>query len=197
MEGIFYYWIMWACWIIVTFWMKKGTQRFWYSFFILLNIFVSQTYVQLLEFNIGLSFFLFTLAGILGSIQQKRYIHTVMTAFTIALSYSSLQLFFVYDPVWFIADVKVVSSVVAFVIALFLGKDYVHSFSCLLIGLCYGELIFWIVISSIYKPVTIGDASFLETMVFATCFLYIWIAMKSITSSLEGIVEKNAKEKEG
>lgn len=197
MEGIFYYWFMWASWIVVTFWMKKGKKRVWYSFFILLNLSVSQMFVQLNEFKLGLSYLLFALLGLIGLLHQKRYVHTILTVFTIALSYASLQMFYVYDPVWFIYDVRIFCSFIAFLLAIFLGKDNVHSFSCLLTGLCYGELIFWFVISSIYKPVTVGDVLFLETVVFTTSFFLFWVVLKSLTSSLELLIEKNVKEKEG
>lgn len=196
MEGIFYYWVMWGFWIITTFWMKKNNVRFWFSFFILSNIAVSHLYWQLKDFSFNFSYLLFLIFGMMMMNQTKHYIFSVFSVLTISFAYAAIKLVYVYDPVLFWIDIQIVSAIMTCWLSLLLGRKKKQSFAYLLTGLCYGEALFWFIISSIYKPVTVGGFPFLETIVLSNAFLFLWELLKGITNFLEQLVEKTVKEKQ-
>lgn len=197
MEGIIYYWVMWCGWTIVTFWMGKGKRRWLYAFFIMINIIVSGTYWPFSFGEIGLSYLLFLLFGIFSLSRTNEKVLSTFSVATIAFAYAGIELFHVYDPVWFWGNVSVICAIVSFILSLLLGKTNEQTLAYFLTGVCVGDALFWAVIFEVLDyPITIGNRSFLDTISYVGIFFTLWILFKSITKWLEQFVDKTVKEKE-
>ncbi|WP_243290078.1 hypothetical protein [Bacillus sp. FJAT-47783] len=197
MEGIIYYWTMWFGWTIVTFWMEKGKRRWLYASFIMMNIIVSQSYWSFSFGQIGFSYFLFILFGIFNLRRTKKKVHSTFSVATIAFAYAGIELFHVYDPVWFFGNVSIICALLSFILSLLLSKTYEETLAYTLTGVCLGDALFWTVIFQVMNyPITIGSPPFLDTISYVGIFFTLWLLFKSLTKWLEQLVDKTIKEKE-
>lgn len=196
MEGIFFYWIFWCYWIIVTFWMKKETKRMVYAIFILLVIMASLKQVTFSFGTVGLSYLLIGIVFLGRLVLHGYQIYSTFAVVIIAFAYAALQLFYVYDPIWFLDKLIFISSMMTGILALLLGKNTQHCITILVLGQSIGELFFWIVAYRIvHVQVEIGYLAYMETLTVSSLCVGVWFAFKWVTKSLEQFVDKSVKGK--
>lgn len=195
MEGYIYYWLMWSFWIILTFFFPKTNERFLLSFFILADLSVSAVFIHLPFFRIGLAFLLFVMLGVCLLRQKKHLLYSAMAVLIIAIAYAGVKLVHLIDPVWFVIDVSMILSFLCCFLAVCFSKEVAVGASYLILGCCYGEIVFSLTVSSFHRPVIIGDPSFLDLLTMGLFCLLLWFLMKSIAAALEFYVKKNVKEK--
>ncbi|MEK4175537.1 MAG: hypothetical protein C6W58_08925 [Bacillaceae bacterium] len=197
MEGIYYYWFMWIIWVIVTFWLPKTDARFWLSFFILLNILGSATFIHFTQIHVGFSYILFALLSFFILYRTKRLFYSLFSVLIITVAYAGVKLFYLFDPVWFLLDVQMYLSILGVILSNMLSKDFFEGMAFFILGSCYGEALFSSAVYSYYRPIVIGDFPFLDMLSIGIFSLLIWASFKTFAASLEHIFKKHARERQG
>ncbi|MFC0271586.1 hypothetical protein ACFFIX_08970 [Metabacillus herbersteinensis] len=198
MEGILYYWLMWAAWIIATFLLKKSVMRFSCSLFILTNILVSGLFVVVAHFNISISYFLFLMCGFFLAVYKNNYTFGIfITSIALTFAYAGILLIRLYDPVWFIIDSVWIMSFVIGALSIYLGQTVTAQFSYYLIAICQGEFLYWFVLGQFHQHLIIGSTEFLDITVVGCAFIFIWNAYSHVVVMLENNLQKPIKEKQG
>ena len=197
-EGILYYWLMWAAWIITTFLLKKSVMRFACSIFILTNILVSELFVGFAQFNISISYVLFLMFGFFLAVYKKNYTFgNLVTSIALTFAYAGILLIRLYDPVWFIIDSVWIMSFIIGALSIYLGQTVTERFSYFLIAICQGEFLYLFILGKFHQHLVIGSAEFLDITVVGCAFIFIWSTYHSVVVSLENNLQKPLKEKQG
>lgn len=194
MEGILYYWLMWAAWIITTFLLKKSGMRFVCSLFILTNILVSELFVVVDQFTISISYFLFLMFGFFIAVYKKNYTFGIfVTSIALTFAYAGVLLMRLYDPVWFIIDSVWVMSFVIGSLSIYLGQTATERFSYFLIAICQGEFLYWFILGQFHQHLVIGTTEFLDITVVGCAFIFIWNTYHHVVVIFENNLQKPLK----
>ncbi|MCD7033351.1 hypothetical protein LRR81_03845 [Metabacillus sp. GX 13764] len=176
MEGILYYWIFW-CWLIIAaFLWPKGTERTMAIYFILINLASSQSFVHGKEVAAGLSSlemwaFSMYLTARNGYLKSPRFL---LGVFGMMAGYAAIQLFQLFDPVWFIVDKFYILLIVFTGGSLYIGKDWMERMVLFTAAMLQGEFLYWAVIRHFYEGLFIGGADFLDLCASGTAVIGTW-----------------------
>lgn len=196
-EGIIYYWFMWAAWIVCTFMWRKGKWRTWITAFILVNIIFSNSFIAIADFQVRVNYFLFLLLGYFLLANRKITFSFFLTSVTLTFAYSGMMLFQLYDPVWFIFGGTWIISVLVSFLSLYIGKTAYEQFAYVLIAVCQGEFLYSFILSNIYSGLTVGTEQFLDITILSCTLIYIWTLYKNMIFYVEQLLQKPVKEKQG
>ena len=199
MEGIFYYWMMWLAWIITTFFIKKQKVRTKLTIFLLVNICISEFYWVIGHFYVRISLLLFLGLGYYLSVKKNtaKSLSYYLIILTLTFAYTSILLFHIYDPVWFLFDYRLIVSSTVSVLAIYLGKQIVQKYAIYILAVCQGELIYWFILGKFHSGLIIGTAAYLDMVVIGCIIIYLWTTFQQLVLSLEQTLEKPAKERQG
>ncbi|WP_175639711.1 YphA family membrane protein [Metabacillus schmidteae] len=202
MEGIFFYWIMWLVWIFTTFMMDKNKKRLTVSIFILISILLSKWYLVISTYSINMTllFFLFLGYYLAVNLNKLKLVSFYLTSLSLTFAYSGIMLFRIYDPVWFIFDVRFIIGFIISILAIYLGRTSIERFSLYVISLCQGECLYWIVLGQFHDVLTFGTQSFLDMLSIGCLIIFLWSAVQHLTIMMEnsiGKLQKTTKEKQG
>ncbi len=202
MEGIFFYWIMWLAWIITTFFMEKKKKRLTLSISILVSILLSKWYLVISTYSINMTLLFYLFLGYYLAVNQRNFkvVSFYITSLTITFAYAGIMLFRIYDPVWFIFDVRFIVGGIISILAIYLGCTSNERFLLYIIALCQGECLYWIVLGQFHDVITFGTQSFLDMLSIGCLIIFLWSAIQHLTVVFEnslGKLQKPTKEKQG
>ncbi|MCA1030533.1 hypothetical protein LCL95_05695 [Bacillus timonensis] len=199
MEGIYFYWLAWAAWIITTFFMKKDGYRLQLSIIILLIITLSLTNFSLFGIKINLAMIIALLFCyfLIRKKKLKSIVYLLVCTLTITIAYVTFLLFEIFDPIWIVFDRRIMLSVCLLFLCLTLVKEPVSRVSTLVIATCHGELLFAFILKRLGFTYEVGSLQFLETTSIAISFTYVWILFESLVKYFDPTYLKNSKEKQG
>lgn len=176
--------------------MPKRGERFWYAVFILCAIFFSQAHIPFAFGVIGVSYLIIILFFFILLARQTYSIYSVLAVYIIAFCYAGIQLFYVYDPIWFLGNLAVICGVITCILAFLLGKTNENVVTIFILGQSLGEALFWVVIHQVlHIHVQVGTLAYLDTLSISSIFLGFWFALKAMTRWLELLIDKTVKEK--
>ncbi|MBM7619566.1 hypothetical protein JOC95_001415 [Bacillus tianshenii] len=198
-EGLYFYFLSWVGWIIVTFFFSKSKQRLMVSVLLLLIIIGSNTFIPIMEFQISFSFIVlaFTAIILLVIVLKKNLLLHYFSICTVALAYVCFKLFEIYDPVWIIFDRTWMLSIILLYLGLMLFKSKSERFVFLLTGLLMGELLSSFVLHSVFRYSVVGSFEFLDVYALTLSGLSVWVFFETVTVYLDGFIQKRVKEKQG
>ncbi|MFE7062442.1 hypothetical protein ACFVAD_09825 [Sutcliffiella sp. NPDC057660] len=198
-EGLYFYFLSWVGWIIVTFFFAKSQQRFLLSALLLLIIIGSNTFIPVVDFQVSVSFIVLAIMAIilLVKVLKKHFLLHYFSICTVALAYVCFKLFEIYDPVWIIFHRTWMLSIILLYLALLLFKSKSERYVFLLTGLLMGELLSIFVLHSVFRYSIIGAFEFLDVFSLTVSGLSVWVFFETVTVYLDGFIQKRVKEKQG
>ena len=198
-EGLYFYFISWIGWIVVTFFFAKGRQRFLLSVLLLLIICGSDTYLPIMDIQVSISYIVLVITSIilLVNVLKKQYLLHYLSICTVALSYICFKLFEIYDPVWIMFNRTWMLSFILLYLTMLLFKSKRERYVFLLTGMLMGELLSIIVLHSIFRYSIIGSFEFLDVLSLTVSGLSAWVFFETVTIYLDGFIQKRVKEKQG
>lgn len=167
MEGLFFYWICWMFWIIVTFLIPKSNIRTKFAIWILITISVSKIYLTIGSLDISCSYVSILIGGflMLGSRNHKSL--QIFSAFTIMIGYSSLLIWETNAPVWLFMPKLIIIPLLCALLTMFISKQYYNRLANSIIGISGGEFVYSLLLSNYSISKTIGDLMFLDTLLIS------------------------------
>lgn len=199
MEGMYFYWISWCCWLIFTFLAPKNKLRFIICSLILLAIISSATYFQLYTFEIHATFLLLMITTSVYIAKQpwQKIMYLLFTSLVLTFTYVSFYLFAIYDPVWVIFSEKVMSAALIVYITLLLHKSYLDRIVAAALGMLQGQLLYAIILKRYQMDIPIGDLVYLDTLAISLFVLFCWNLLEHYSKIFEKIVQKIVERKAG
>ncbi|WLR43750.1 hypothetical protein LC087_06365 [Bacillus carboniphilus] len=198
MENWFSYFVLWSSWIIVTFLLDKTKARFFLGLFILSLILILPYSFQMRVVHIGFLWLCMSAIGLFLFVRFGRsqlYLNVFMT-FILLCCYTSIRLLQLYDPVWFIyMNQHWTTSVLYSVLCIYLVSSYRERMVLFINGLVYGELLYWIVLSVYFRPIYIGDTTFIYISAISLLIISCWSFLDWCLKGVAHAVQKNIREK--
>ncbi|GGB33574.1 hypothetical protein GCM10011409_08750 [Lentibacillus populi] len=160
-NGLLFLWFAWMLWIIVTFFMKKGTKRTYFACIILLLINCSNTTLKIGDYHVLLSFIVL-LAGLLffHSVAQSFYL--LFSSFTICLGYTAILFWEQITPIWMFLPRVILIPLTLTIIITILTKQFEKRLAIGLIGITCGEIYHSFILTSYTIQEVIGDKAFFD-----------------------------------
>lgn len=194
MEMLYYYWSMWFLWIIATFIWKKDKFRFLVSFFLLINIILSQMTLSV-HFLFNAAYLMFYAAAFIisGHCRFYKSVRSLLLHLSIVFSYGFFMLFALYDPIWFILKPEWLVTGVALIISLTFEKKLIFRLGAFLAGMCQGELLYWLIIHHIYDKAIIGSYAWLSCSAVGIVTLYGVSQFESLKKQISQRIKNTGK----
>ncbi|WP_096270473.1 YphA family membrane protein [Paucisalibacillus globulus] len=174
MSGIYFYWVSWLLWAMVTFILPKDKSRTVLAIWILLTIIVSNFYISIADFEFSISYLAVVIGGfvLLARLKQKGL--QIFSAITIMIGFTSLLIWETNAPVWVFMPRLVIIPLICMILTIFVNKQFINRITISIIGLCSGEFLYNLLLINYSITQTIGDRNFLDTL-FINIFLLISI----------------------
>ncbi|MBB5323419.1 signal transduction histidine kinase [Anoxybacillus tepidamans] len=181
MEGSYFYWCSWVCWIWATFLMKKTKRRTFFAASVLLLIIFSTYRMVMGTFSVTLSF-LFLLFVSLYVVSQNsgwKFGYMFVSTMTIAFLYAAFRLLAIVDPVWVWMDERWMIAIVIVVISLMLHHDLAVRMLSMIVGSCQGDIVYAAAVKGVF-PYTIGSLSFFDVLSLSCACLVGWSVLENM-----------------
>jgi hypothetical protein len=194
-DGLLFFWLSWLSWIIATFLIKKTSKRFQIAIIILLAIIFSHSYLAIHTISLNLSMLLLLIIGcvILASSKKKQKIYILIISSIIMMAYVSILMLHLYDPIWFIFNIKYMIAIVCACITLFLCRDLKFAVAALLIGVNFGELIYSLVIYNIHQIIYLQPHFALDIIAISFSTAFLFHTYSNLLNFMEKSTMKSAK----
>ncbi|CAG9623598.1 YphA family membrane protein [Sutcliffiella rhizosphaerae] len=198
-EAMYFYFLSWVCWIIVTFMMQKSALRTFSSIVLLLIIIGSTSNFSIFSFEVSGSFIVLIIAAIIllvKTLKENYFLH-YFSITTISLAYVCFIIYEIFDPVWILINRTWILAFIMVYLTLLLFKKRDERFVFMLCGLIQGELLNSFVLNSVFSYSVMGEISFLAVLFLASAGLGVWLLFATITVHLDSVIQKRVKERQG
>jgi hypothetical protein len=187
MEGVYFYWCAWVCWIYATFLMKKTNERTYWAAGVLVLIIGSIHRVEAGFFSATYSFFVLVVAS-LYAVQQSgiKLGNLVVSALSVAFLSASLRLLSVVDPVWVWMDERWMIAGSLACACLLLQRDASARMWTAVLGGCQGEVAYAAAVKGTF-PYTAGSLAFFDMLALACACLYVWTRFEKMSLYIDGL----------
>ncbi|OEH93470.1 YphA family membrane protein [Bacillus solimangrovi] len=187
MEGLFFYWVSWIGWIIVTFFMNKSSTRTILSYGLLSCIALSNwkitvysyeisgSYIVLLCFALGTSYYL----------SKLQNLYLMIMTLTVTAAFVAFHLFEMFDPIWIIAHRQWLLSGLMFILVWLMSDMFLQRVLSLVIGMCQGEWLYTMMLYRYSYYGTIGGLKFLDLLTAGLGFLFMLSLAEWMISSMK------------
>ncbi|MGO4888136.1 hypothetical protein ACJ2A9_10285 [Anaerobacillus sp. MEB173] len=198
MDGIYFYWIGWGAWVIATFFMAKTKSRMYTAIVILVTIALSITELRIFGYEVSAAFVFSVIIGyfLLSKLAFLKLLYYFITCIILAFAYVSFSLFALYDPVWVIFDYSLMLATTLVVLTLFLVKDQYLRVVSLTVGAIQGEVVYSVVLHSIYYQKPIGTLAFFDMLAIAIIFTYLWYSFELFVEYTDSYFKKKQRKKD-
>ncbi|WP_042145699.1 hypothetical protein [Paucisalibacillus sp. EB02] len=176
MVGIYFYWICWLLWVMVTFLLPRDKARTVLAIWILLTLIVSNLYISIDGYEFSISYLFIVLGGfvLLAKLSQKGL--QIFSTITIMVGFTSLLIWEANAPVWIFMPRLIIIPMICVILTMMVNKHFINRITISIIGLCSGEFLYNLLLSNYSITHTIGDHNFLD-MLCITLFLLISIEL--------------------
>ncbi len=197
--GLYFYFLGWIGWIIITFFFPKSSVRTFLSILLLLVMAGSATYMNLFGFNVNIAFIflVFTAIILLAKTMKQKYFLHYFSICTLSLAYVCFVIFEIYDPVWIILDRMWMLSFILLYLSLLLFKTKWERFVFMLTGVLQGEILNSMVLNSVFSYSVIGSYEFLAVLFLTSAGLGTWMIFETVTIYLDSVIQKRVRERQG
>lgn len=169
--GLFYYWISWLIWIIVTFFMKTEKTQQLLIISILILIIVANKYYTVGHFQISTAYSLILFGSWMMFRILKRHHYHLMISFTIMIGYSGITIWKNATPLWLFFPDLLFIPIFCSLIIFMLTKGLAARLLTVILGLCTGELFSSFIFTSYDMYQIIGDFHFLDQLSVTILFI--------------------------
>lgn len=176
MEGIFFYWFAWIGWAAVTFLMERKLLRTFYACVLLFCVLFSTTTIHMGAYAFNGTFICFLLFAFIFLAWRRLLFssYLLLSSFITMIAYAGFCLFELFDPVWIFIDRKWAMGFLLLYIVCMLVKSTQERIVCLILGMCYGDLLFSSVLYDIHMYYTVGALPFLDIAAISCMLLLVW-----------------------
>lgn len=198
-EGLYFYWLAWAGWILSTFFMKKGREREVVTITVLIAILVSKNsfIAGAFQFNNVWVLILIISLFVFSYSDKKRIFYHWVSALTITFAFTSFWLFRLYDPVWMFMDEKWMLSLFLAYLSIMLAKDWRHRAAYLMAGVAQGDLLFALILSKFSFPYEVASLATLDSLSISLMLAGCWCMIEHLQIFFGTYAQRNGKEKPG
>jgi hypothetical protein len=197
MEGMFFYWFAWIGWTAVTFLMEKQALRTFYACALLFCVLFSTTLIEVGPYMFSGTFICFLFFVFLFIAWQRPLMsgYLLLSSFITMTAYAGFCLFELFDPVWIFMDRKWIMGFLLLYIVCMLVRETRERIVCLIMGMCYGDILFAFILNDIHMYYTVGAFPFLDIAAISCTFLLVWTLFSQLFVYIDLHVLKYARSK--
>jgi hypothetical protein len=196
MNGLFFYWLAWLLWVLITFFMEKNITRTFLAFIVLAVITFSNTIVTLfgnIEFTLSI-FVVYIFALVMVSQTNKKII-TLWKSICLVFGYVGFLFWEQISPVWIVAPREILIPVFGFILLLLLNGNTKEKLAIWCLGTSTGEILHGVILHSYDMREAIGNMSFFDLLVIEISFLVIAHHIVELKKKLDIFVQSMEKQK--
>jgi hypothetical protein len=189
MEGLYFYWLAWMCWVWTTFFMNKDhPHRLKLTVMLLAVIFAAPFTVDVFIFELHLSAFAIAFFIFFETRRKKTgsLLYLFISSFIVMLAYTSFLMFELFDPVWVLFDRKIMLGAAGFYLAVLLHKDRHDRILALISGFLQGDILFSAILWKFKFPYAAASMVFMDILFISLGLLLAWSAIESMIAVMSG-----------
>lgn len=168
-----FYWLSWIFWVVVTFFMKSTAIRTGLSIWILLIISASTLYLPIGEGSISISLFILMIGSMALYSRMKRIYYSLFASFTITIAYAAILIWEKITPIWIIVPRELFISIFIVFILTITTKQIIQQLLIGLLGICFGEVLYFVMLLSYHIQIETGGLEFLDQVAVMVLLLFL------------------------
>lgn len=183
MEGSLFYFIFWAFWICLTFFIKKeNPYRFKLSAAVLIIIILADVpfSIEKIQLNAGGLSLLLMVYMALRKESGKTLVYFYISSFIITIAYATFCLFEIFDPVWIIFKKEWMMGMILGYLSILLQKDLRGRLQVLISGSMQGDILYAYILSKHGFPYKIGAYAYLDAFALTAALLIAWTGIENM-----------------
>lgn len=197
MPGLFFYWIAWAAWVVITFMAEKGKSRTETAIVLLVVIICSNRFFTVEHIAINASLVVLLVYGYrkLANLKRSTLFYTVAVCHVVALAYIGFFMYSLYDPAILWLDRKWMMAVLIFLLVQFLAKSFPLRCVTAVIGLVHGNLLLSWIMHGYSLSVEAGSLSFFDLLFICLAMIAIWRGYEGVAHYMDSLFRKTFTQK--
>ncbi|WP_186577817.1 YphA family membrane protein [Aquibacillus kalidii] len=196
MDGLFFYWISWLIWIIVTFLRQKDRTRNILAFCLLVIITLSNKEIVIESVTFNCSLLFIYLGALIMVVTGNNKISVIFKSFCIVFGYVGLLFWEQISPVWVVFPRTVTLSLIGFITLTILSGNFKEKCTVWLLGMTNGEILHGMILQSYEMTESIGEFAFLDLLLIEIGLLIVVhyiIVLKNKLDQYSELIEKQKK----
>jgi len=161
-SGLLFYWISWILLIFILFFMKKNNKSKILAYWVLIIITCSNLYTTIGYYSISVTFLLIFTGAAIWLILLPRFMYQLLCSFTVAVFYTAIQFWLTIAPIWLFMPLTVIIPLSCSLFIVLLVKEPRYRNAICLFGICCGEIIHGITMTSYGFSKGIGEMVFFD-----------------------------------
>lgn len=178
MAGYTYLWLSWILWIIVTFFMRKSRRRTFLASWILLTMIGSRLFMIIDHHHISFAYMSVICGAFLLHSKSSRWVYHLFASLTVMIGYTAILLWEYTSPIWMFLPRFVMIPFLCSFLILSLVKGFYNQLMTGLLGICAGELLYSLMLSSYHLHKPVGDLIFLDHILLTMSSLFFMYLIK-------------------
>ncbi|MDL4840788.1 YphA family membrane protein [Aquibacillus rhizosphaerae] len=195
MDGLFFYWMGWIIWILITFLMKKNRNRTILGLGILILILFSDTIITIGNLDVNVALILLYFAAMFVLASRKDWIINTIWSLAIVFGYAGILFWEQISPIWLFVPRTIIIPVIGFVFLSFLSRSFVVKCVIWCLGITTGEVIHGLILHSYGFSESIGELAFLDLVFIEIAFLLVNLFIKETRVRLDLFTQSIEKQR--
>ncbi|TXL67867.1 hypothetical protein FHP05_02265 [Cerasibacillus terrae] len=172
-SGLMFYWLGWIFWVISYFFIKQNKEQQFFSFWILIIIGTSNIFISIGFLDFSIAYFILFFGSFLLLLQNLDMFYHLFVSFTIMVGYASYLIweneapFLSIFPRLFLLSALIVS------MSSFLTQGLKSRCIVAIVGVCGGELLYYLFLLHYQAHSTMGSLVFLDTTIIIISSLFL------------------------
>ncbi|WP_108671111.1 hypothetical protein [Peribacillus acanthi] len=178
MEGIFFIWIAWIIFVILTFFYNPSTNRNSNILHVLMLIILSPyTFIipsSSIDVNCSALYLILMLFFYSRNFEFKQFLHLFISSLIIGLCIASFGIFAMIDPVWILFDPTWMLTIILLYLSIILVYRWNLRMLSLLLGMVVGELLMFMAVYRLGLPYQPFSSEWLDQLAKVGAGSMIW-----------------------
>jgi hypothetical protein len=198
-EGLYFYGLAWASWIIATFILSKNSKiRLPLAAASLFMIIIAPYTISVGLYSVTyISMFMVLISFVtISQFPFRSKLYFFITSLIISVGYVTFLLFELFDPIWVIFKREWLVALFLTYLSVLLQKRLIGRLLTVITGVVYGEVLFALIIYRFAFPYEIGSMELLDICSLSTIMIFAWQGLKVVIGYFEGHYQPIEREKQ-
>lgn len=173
-DGVFFYWVSWLFFVVVTFFIKNKKVNLRLSYVVLLTIISSNLFIEIDDYRFSLSILILIIANVLLYVRQTQKIYLLFVVFSIMVGYMAIIIWKDVTSMWvFIPEEFIIPCIVSLLIFILI-RGLNQRLIIGILAMCYGELLYSFILISYNVSKVMGDLVFFDSLSLMIMFILLF-----------------------
>ncbi|MBM7569813.1 hypothetical protein [Aquibacillus albus] len=164
MDGLYFYWISWMLWVVITFLLNKNRKRTFLAVWILTLIIVSSLSFSIKGLQINCAVIVLIIGAIIIVAHSSNWFMNTIQSLCLLFGYVGLLFWEQLSPVWIVLPRIILIPALALFLLFILAPSFKERYAIWCLGVTTGEILHGLILHSYGFTPYVGGFAFLDLL---------------------------------